>query len=88
MGHLYEYEHLDDSAIEAMMDEREAEGGDTQELEDVLNARHEGVEAGDLIPGVDFLTTYEEHQAEVSSWVKRNLDGAQYAQPRGSQYEG
>lgn len=24
----------------------------------------------------------------ASPWVERNLDGAQYAQPRGSQYEG
>jgi hypothetical protein len=44
------------------------------------------------------VTTYDEHQAEVtqfvaergrlSPWVKRNEDHAQYAQPRGSQYEG
>lgn len=27
-------------------------------------------------------------EARTSPWVKRNLDGAQYAQPRGSEYEG
>ena len=58
--------------------------------------RHHDIPGGrdhdwdDAIPDPENMTQFWAENAKtiISPMVRRNLDGAQYAQPRGSQYEG
>ena len=53
-----------------------------EHMENLLNAER----AGERPP--EILVFEQRDLRGVSPWVARNLDCAQYAQPRGSQYEG
>ncbi len=93
----HEYDHLFESAKQDMIN-RSIHDEETnvmrEKTRDHLVCTTSGIciyceaEKQQPLKEYETLRTDPNYRPGMSSWVRRNIEGAQYAQPRGSQYEG